>query len=216
MPSIIKVKFEGLSPVIQSRSHEQPKLNRELADAYEKRTWIYKAHVQGGFEKSAMTHEIREDWADLPVIIPGIAFKRSLDEVAKYLGRQVPGKGKATYTKHFESGVQCTGDIVIDGLKAGDLASQRIFANADGVRGSGKRVHRLFPLIPSGWTGSALFEIWDDLITEEVFMEHFILAGTLIGVGSFRVRNGGMCGRFRPTIASSKQFDLEAMIKNVA
>lgn len=216
MPSVFKVKLEGLSPCLQSRSHEQPKLNRELADAYELRTWVYKAHVSGGFEESATDFKIRDDWKSLQVVIPGIAFKRSLDEVAKYMGRQVPGKGKATYTKHFESGVQCHGDIEIKGLKAGDLKSQRIFVNADGVRGSGKRVHRLFPVIPSGWLGYAAFEIWDDLITEEVFREHLSLAGTLIGVGAFRVRNGGYCGRFRPTIEAMKTFSLEEMIKDVA
>lgn len=215
MPSIVKVKFEGLSPLLQSRSHEQPKLNRELADAYEKRTWMFKSHVAGGFEKSAVSYELKDDWEDLPVIVPGIAFKRSLDEVAKYLGRQVPGKGKATYTKHFESGVQCHDDIEV-GLKAKDLGSQRIFVNADGVRGSGKRVHRLFPVIPSGWKGEAIFEIWDDLITEEVFLEHLILAGTLIGVGAFRVRNGGFCGRYRPTIETSKNFSLEDMSRYAA
>lgn len=216
MPNIIQVQFEGLSPLLQSRSHEQPKLNRELADAYEQRTWMFKAHVEGGFEVSATSHEIRPDWKDLPVIIPGIAFKRSLDEVAKYLGRQVPGKGKATYTKHFESGVQCISDVVLEGVKAGDLMSQRIFVNADGVRGSGKRVHRLFPTVPAGWKGTGTFEVWDDLITDDVFKEHLTIAGTLIGVGSFRVRNGGICGRFRPTIKNSKHLSLEDMIAYVA
>lgn len=217
MPKVIRVKLEGVTPLLQSRSHEQPKLNRELADAYERRTWRYKAHVVGGFEHPD-TLEIYADADDRQVVIPGISFKRSLDEIAKYLGRQVPGRGKATYTKHFEAGVQCIGAIELksakgDPIKAADLKQQRIFVNADGVRGSGKRVHRLFPAIDAGWLGDAVFEVWDDLITEEVFTEHLIMAGSIIGVGAFRVRNGGFCGRFRPVQVDVRECTLDQMLE---
>jgi hypothetical protein len=40
-----------------------------------------------------------------------MAFKNCLAEIAKYLSLQIPGKGKTTYTKHFEAGV-----MVLDGL----------------------------------------------------------------------------------------------------
>ncbi len=188
MPYIVSAKLNAASPLLQSRSHETPKLNRELAEAYEERTWMYKLHVDGEFSDKAT------------VILPGVMFKRSLDEIAKYMGRQVPGKGKATYTKHFESGVQCPQEqhlLKADGslLTVADVQPQRIFVNADGVRGSGKRVHKLFPCVID-WSTNIRFEVWDEIITPEVFEEHLKLAGRLIGVGAFRVRNGGFCGRY--------------------
>lgn len=174
------VELEGVSPLMQSRFHAEPKLNKELADAYEQRTWMHKMHVdEDGF-----------------VYIPGIAFKRSLEEIAKYLGMQVPGKGKATYTKHFEAGVVILGDAILN-VKAEDVEPETIFVNADGVRGSGKRVMKTFPKVKSGWKARLEIGIFDDLLTDDVVKHHLIQAGNLIGVGSFRVRNGGMCGRFR-------------------
>ena len=44
---------------------------------------------------------------DKVVQIPPMAFKCCLSEAAKYKSVQIPGRGKATYTKHFEAGVLC-------------------------------------------------------------------------------------------------------------
>jgi hypothetical protein len=71
-----------------------------------------------------------------------------------------------------------------------------ISANADGVRGSGKRVLRRFPLIAS-WEASFDVFILDPIITEDVFREMVEIAGMFIGIGRFRPEKGGTNGRFR-------------------
>jgi len=88
---IATATLKGISPYSQSRAHESEKLNRETADEYEKRTWRNKCHSD---ETGT-------------VFIPPMSFKQSLDRAAQMLGRQVPGKGKSTYTKFFLSGVMC-------------------------------------------------------------------------------------------------------------
>ena len=81
--------LKSISPYSQSRDHGTPKLDKEGSESYEQRTWKNKAHVS----------------KDGIVFIPPMAFKQAVDETAKYLSIQIPGKGKATYTKHFRSGL---------------------------------------------------------------------------------------------------------------
>lgn len=154
------------------------KKEREQPDAYDERIWPHKAHYQGD-----------------QVIIPRIMFKRALEDVAQYLGRQIPGKGKSTYTKHFKSGVHITTDL-LTGFRQSELEHTVILCNADGVRGSGKRVMRNFPAI-SGWRGELQICVVDGIITKEVLRDHLVDAGRLVGVGSFRIMKGNSSGGFR-------------------
>lgn len=132
------------------------------------------------------------------VCIPGMGMKQSVDEAVKRLNIKVAEKGRATFTKVFLSGQLCDDQPgVRTGVHKDDLASIDIFANADGIRGSGKRVKRRFPYIQK-WSGIATFQILDDVITEKVFEQSVVEAGRLIGVGRFRPQNGGLFGRFRP------------------
>jgi hypothetical protein len=108
---------------------------------------------------------------------------------------QIPGKGKATYTKHFVAGVLVMDPIDL-GTKAESVQGEWLHVPADGKRGGSKRVQRCFPLIPS-WKGDAIFYIFDDTITEKVFEYHLQQAGKFIGVGRFRPRNNGFYGRFK-------------------
>jgi hypothetical protein len=170
------VKFTGSAPYSASRAHCEPKLDKENADAYEERTWRLKAHIDKG-----------------AICIPPMAFKIGLDRAAKMLGMQIPGKGKATYTKFFESGVIVTEQVPIAPEEA--IRKERIHANADGVRGSGKRVWRNFPRIDD-WAGSVTFHIIANEITKEVFEESVRYAGLAVGVGRFRPERGGYFGRF--------------------
>lgn len=174
------VKIEGISPMLQSHAHMTPKKSKELADAYEERTWQEKAHTVDGF-----------------VAIPTMAFKQSLDEVAQHLGLQIPGKGKSTYTKHFKRGVTGAGEYSLTNVPVSAITKKAIFCNSNGQRGGGTRVMRFFPAIV-GWTADVEFMVVDDIITEEVLDEFLKQAGLLIGVGAFRVGNGGISGRFRP------------------
>lgn len=174
-------RLSSQSPYSQSRSYdfEVPKLERERSDDYEARTWRHKCHTG----------------ADGRVFIPPMAFKMALDTAAKMLGRQIPGKGKATFTKFFLSGVLVMEPLVLP-LSRDEVACDRIFANADGVRGSGKRVWRLFPRVEE-WQGDVAFHVLAPEIGREVFTEHLVQAGAFVGIGRFRPQSGGFYGRFK-------------------
>lgn len=179
------VRIEGASPITFSRAHEEPKLNKdEGADAYDQRTWQHKLHTT----------------SDGSTYIPAAAFKQALDSAAKFRGLQIPGKGKATYTKHFLSGVICgeNAPLLHNGkpLKKEDALCVRLHMNADGVRGSGKRVWRRLPQMTQ-WEANVPMLIMDDIVTKDVFELHFTEAGQFIGVGQYRPQNGGLCGRWR-------------------
>jgi hypothetical protein len=172
-------RLESISQYSQSRYHDAEKLPKEAADDYEARTWRGRMHVT----------------EDGNVFIPPMAFKNCLSEAAKFLSVQIPGKGKSTYTKHFEAGILVLEPLVLD-VKAEDVEGEWLFVPADGRRGSGKRVKKCFPYIPK-WSGDVEFHIIDDTITKGVFEEHLREAGSLIGIGRFRPRNNGFYGRFR-------------------
>jgi hypothetical protein len=128
------------------------------------------------------------------VYIPPMAFKNCIAEAAKYLSIQIPGKGKSTYTKHFEAGVLVM-DPVYLGIKADEVKGELLFLNADGKRGGSKRVDKMYPYIPE-WQQDVTFYILDETITKDVFIEHLDQAGKFIGIGRFRPRNNGFYGRF--------------------
>lgn len=97
------VKLASQSRYSQSRPHCVPKAPKETADAHEARTWHERIHTVDGH-----------------VVIPGMALRNCISEAAKFLSIQIPGKGKATYTKHFDSGILITNHIPLftpDGAK---------------------------------------------------------------------------------------------------
>ena len=175
---IATCQLQSISPYSQSRYHETPKLNKEQPDDYRKRTWRNHLH----YDEAGM------------VYIPPMTLKNCLSEAAKFLGVQIPGKGKSTYTKHIEAGV-----LVIDpaplGIHKDAVESENLFLPSDGVRGSGKRVIKTYPVIRE-WKTKCTFYVQDDVITEDVFRYHLEQAGTFIGIGRFRPRNNGFYGRF--------------------
>jgi hypothetical protein len=123
-----------------------------------------------------------------------MAFKQSLDAAAKNLGLQIPGKGKTTYTKFFLSGVLIM-DKLLTGILKDKVEGEWINANSDGIRGSGKRVKRCFPVIQS-WEGEIPVHILNDVIDTAIFERVLREAGQFIGVGRFRPEKGGFYGRF--------------------
>lgn len=177
----VKVKIESMSPYSQSRMHDTTRLNKETHEDYEVRTWREKSNY---------------DEAGI-IFIPAMAFKQALDAAAKKLGEQVPGKGKSTYTKYFVADVICEANVSV-GVKKDDVPGVTINANSDGVRGSGKRVKRTFPVIDS-WAATVRFTILDDTVTPDVFERTLAAAGMGIGIGRFRPEKGGLNGRFRAT-----------------
>ena len=173
------VTLESVSPYSQSRFHNEPKMEKESADDYEKRTW-----------RSRMSVDKTGNW-----IIPPMSFKNCLSAAAQYLGMQIPGKGKSTYTKNFVSGVLVTDPLDL-GIKASEVEGEWLHVPADGRRGGTKRVMRCFPVIHT-WKGDVIFYLFDDTITEKVFEYHLEQSGKFIGVGRFRPRNNGYYGRFK-------------------
>lgn len=175
---VCNVELKSVSPYSQSRFHDTPREDKETHADQEIRVWRERLHVNAeGF-----------------VIIPPMAFKNCLSEVAKYLAIQIPGKGKATYTKHIEAGILVTEPLVLPNRKE-DILGEWYFVPASGKRGDSKRVKKCFPVIPQ-WAGRVQFHILDDTITEPVFVKHLEEAGKFIGIGRFRPRNNGFYGRF--------------------
>jgi hypothetical protein len=173
------VKITGVSPYSQSRYHQTEKKEKEGADDWERRTWRERMHTTSdGF-----------------VSIPPMSFKNCLAEAAKFLSVQIPGKGKATYTKHFEAGVMVMDPLVLP-VHKDEVAGEWLFVPASGRRGDGKRVNKCFPVVPQ-WGGEVEFLIIDDTINQEAFAYHIQQAGQLIGIGRFRPRNNGFYGRFK-------------------
>lgn len=171
--------LRSVSPYSQSKHYTTEKLPKELAKDYEARTWRDRLHSLDSGE----------------VFIPPMSFKNCLSESAKFLSLQIPGKGKATYTKHFEAGVLVT-DALTLGVTRDQVKGEWLFVPADGVRGSGKRVEKCFPVIHE-WGGEVTFHILDETVTEDVFKHVLEQAGAFIGIGRFRPRNNGFYGRFK-------------------
>ncbi len=169
----------SLSEYSQSRPIATPRKSKETFEDHEKRVWRERMHVNAAGE----------------VFIPPMAFKNCLSEAAKFLSIQIPGKGKATYTKHIEAGV-----LVVEGMSLGvnadDVEGEWLFLPSDGKRGGGKRVWKCYPKITQ-WAGEVTFHILDETITEDVFKRILDGAGSFIGIGRFRPRNNGFYGRFR-------------------
>ena len=172
------VKLKSVSPYSQSKHYDVDKLEKESHVDYEKRTWKNRCHVD----------------KDGIVFIPPMAFKNCLAEAAKYLSIQIPGKGKATYTKHFEAGVLVTEPLSL-GVHIDDVNGEALFVPADGKRGGSRRVTKYFPYITE-WEGKVDFMILDETITKNVFADVIEQAGKFIGIGRFRPRNNGYYGRF--------------------
>jgi hypothetical protein len=174
-------KLESVTPIAFGRYYVQevPEQPKESKDEYEKRTWRYRAHVNEAGK----------------VLITPLAIKNCLTSVAKYLGEQIPGKGKSTYTKHFASGVLVTDPIVLP-VTRDQLEGKWIHVPSDGMRGGSKRVLKCFPVIEK-WAGSVKIFVFDETVTQDVLKKHLIEAGNFIGLGSLRVQNNGIYGRFK-------------------
>lgn len=171
-------KLKSDSEYSQSRHIDEEAGDNVDKSEFEKLMWRKRMHVTGdGF-----------------VFMPPMAFKNALSQAARYLNIGIKGRGKATYTKHFEAGVLCMKPLVLP-IKAEDVAAEILFVPSDGKPGGGRRVKKWFPYIPS-WEGEVEFVVVDPIITEDVFERVLVAAGKFIGVGRFRPVSRGYYGRF--------------------
>ena len=182
--------LQSISPYSQSRHYMTEKNRGESHRDYEARTWRDRLHAL----------------EDGTVFMPPMAFKNCLSEAAKFLSIKIPGKGKATYTKHFEAGVLVMEALTLP-VKKEDVPGEWLFVPSDGKRGGGSRVEKCFPVIQN-WSGNVTFYVLDETLTQSVnvpgsdeevtaFEYHLREAGNFIGVGRFRPRNNGFYGRFK-------------------
>lgn len=171
--------LQSVSPYSQSRMHAIPRQDKESADDHEQRTWKHRCHVND----------------DGNVFIPPMAFKRAIERAAQMLSMNIPGRGTSKYTKHFLAGILVTEGLVLPYKFPDQVEGETFFMNADGKRGSGKRVPRTYPVFRN-WEGDVKFYVLDDTITKEVFEHHLQEAGKYCGIGRFRPEVGGYYGRF--------------------
>ncbi len=169
---------KSVSPYSQSKFIQDKKPRDVTHEEFEEQTWRKRLHVDDKGE----------------VFVPPMAMKNVMSEAAKFKPTQIPGKGKTTYTKHFEAGVMCIAPIPL-GIKADDVVGDWCHVPSDGVRGGSKRVLKCFPVIPK-WEATFELLVVDDILTEEIFAQTLEDAGKLIGIGRFRPRNNGYYGRF--------------------
>lgn len=175
------VTIKGTAPLSQSKQHYIKALDGESHEELDRRTWREKCN----YDERGI------------VYVPAMAFKQGTDSAAKRLSIPDPDNKRASLTKYFVSDVICEGNLSI-GVHKDKMPSTTISANVDGVRGSGKRVPRIFPQIQE-WGGQTSFLIMEEKIKPEIFQKVLETAGRSIGVGQFRPEKGGLNGRFEVT-----------------
>ena len=127
--------------------------------------------------------------------IPLMSIKGALANCCKRMGKQIPGKGKSTYTKHFVSGILPEHDMEL-GIHKDDIIKDEVLVPSNGVSGHSSKVWKTFGIIKEGWTALCTVHVLDDTITKDVFLEVLEETGMFIGLGRFRPENGGYYGRF--------------------
>jgi len=178
----IKTKIVGVSPISFSKAIQSKKETGEGDDAFEERTWLERLHVDANGE----------------VFIPPNAVKNMLRDCAKYLGESIKGKGRATWTKHFQAGIMIVEPCLL-GLKSTSklVQRERLFVPSDGKPGGSKRVWKNFPTILN-WETTVIINVLDPLLIAkpEKIEEYLRYSGKFIGLLRWRPRNGGYYGRF--------------------
>lgn len=181
--SVASCTIVGVTPLSQSRNtDDDPKGPKEHHDDYDKRIWRKRLNTAAIDGKPT-------------VVIPAHGMHQAIAAAAKYSKTKIPGQRNATWTAKFTAGIAILDEISL-GISPEDVDVIAIYANADGVRGSGTRVTRRFPIINPGWRATFDVTVLDQIITEDVFREMLDTAGMFIGVGRFRPEKGGSNGRF--------------------
>ena len=192
---ICECDLTGISPLGFSKYIAEKKKTGEAHDAFEARSWRQRMHVN----------------KDGHVFIPPGALKNCLQDVAQHLSETVPGKGKATFTKHFKRGILVCDEMLVSNgngkpVPADKVDGLSLFVPADGVRGGGKRVEKTFPVIQE-WSTHAIIHVLDPILVDkpEKVEEYLGFAGQFIGMLWFRPANGGYYGRFTVSNFKSKK-----------
>jgi len=168
-------ELKGLTPVTFNKKMISEKNPNETHDDLEKRAWRERCDCNSKGE----------------LVLRSDRFKKSITTAAQWLNMQIPGEGKATYTKHFRGGLVVMNHINL-GVKRDEVEPIIIYTAPR--KKDGKRwIH--FPQVES-WSGELTVNILDEKITEEIFRKVLHYAGMAVGIGSWRPENGGENGRF--------------------
>lgn len=187
------IEVEGLTPLLfgkQVDREEFPKLSKEGDDDYEKRTWRERTH----FEVNGKGPD------DGDLFVPARAFKKLLENTAKYKSEKIKGKGNRTWTANFKAGIAIESNMVLEPrvLKS-EVKGMWKSVPSDGKAGGAKRVKRCFPIVQTPWRGTIKVMLIDPSIRKDKVEEYFREGGMLNGLGMWRPQNGGEYGRFRVT-----------------
>ena len=189
----VVVKITGVSDLCFGKHVSEPKGDDETHQQYDKRTWRQKVNTLPNGQ----------------CFLQPFALKNALESAARWLSMSIPGEGKKTFTKRFASGIIIADRMLLTDhsgkpITIDDVSPEELFVPADGKRGSGKRVPRIFPIVRE-WATEVEITILDNKITDEVLYRHLDACGKFIGLGSMRVENGGINGRFEAEIVGSSE-----------
>lgn len=183
-PRAFEIEIQGISDLMYGKPIASKKQSNETHEQFEERTWQEKVHMRNGH-----------------CFIPAFAVKNGLESAARWLSMSIPGEGKKTFTRRFASG-----SFVIDNVSLQQSNGQPVlleqvtpislFVPSTGKRGDSKRVFRTFPTVRE-WQGVMKVYLLDGKISPEVLAAHCEAFGKFIGLGSMRVENGGINGRFQ-------------------
>lgn len=160
--------FRSKSPVLFSRYHNTNKLDGEIPEDYENRTWRERCHFNG----------------DDKIIIPGYLIQKTLEAAAKLTGERIGGKKQGKGVSHFLATIRIEGDIQT-GETRDTIKGHPAFVSANGTPTGGK-VLRIYPKIDE-WKGR-LTLVYPDLgvLNKHIISKYLEIAGTCIGIGHWR------------------------------
>jgi len=210
----VVVKVRGLYPLMYSKYFEIPKGTKDK-DAYEQAHWRERMHVEpiangkvlfGGAWVDPTTvkpEDINDCLRDGQIFIPNMAWKSAMYAIAQYNGEKIPGKGNATWTKHFKAGIHVYDNTLLTDHSGNPILASTVhgvtqLVPAQGDANKGGKVKRTFPIVPE-WATTVKFKVVDDQITEAKFRDYLSQAGIKIGLLMYRPANGGMHGMFEIT-----------------
>lgn len=171
--------LRSLSPYSQSNYLFSKKQDNETDDDLERRAWRERIHTtKTGY-----------------ACIPAAQFNAAIKAAATYLHHKVPGTGgKGTFRKHFDSGVFVYENLVLP-LRADEVEGEWLMLPSNPNNTKSGKVPKCMPLI-AAWDGMVTYTIYDQTITEPIFLETLRLSGIQIGIGRFRASQKGIYGRY--------------------
>ncbi len=180
-PILFTGEMESAGPLLFGKKITTKPDEGESAAAHDERCWRERMHVD---EKGEL-------------FIPAIALKKTMRNTAQYLSERIPGKGQATFTKHFRSGILVISNLSL-GIKASDITGYPMNVPAQPQKPNGPKVDRIFPIIAQWRTTFELIVNDPTLISYPGKVEQYLhFSGKFIGLLSMRVGNGGQHGRYQ-------------------